>query len=501
MAARLSTLLATLPPGMLLDSNGDAEVTAPVVEASGEVHPGAVFVARVGLGRDGHDFIPAAIAAGAVAIVGEREISGLAVPYARVRDAQQAVGYLAAEYHGNPSRHLTVVGVTGTDGKTTTSTLVRAVLEAGLGRRVGLMTTLNADTGDATTDVGLHVTTPGAPQVQSLLAQMVRNGLTHVVVEMTSHGLAQGRLNGVEVDAAVMTNLTHEHLDYHGTFEAYRDAKGILFERAAGGIAVVNADDENAGYFAELAAGATVLRYGMDDAAQTRAEAVEYGPRGTRFTVGGHPFRTALLGRFNVSNVLAAITLGRAFGFDDDAIQRGLDAVVAIDGRLERIDEGQPFTAIVDFAHTPNSLGAVLGVCRQMLGEGGRLIVVFGSAGLRDREKRALMAKVAVAQADLTVLTAEDPRTESLDEILAEMDAAATAAGSERGRTHVVVPDRGAAILYACEQASAGDLVIACGKGHEQSMAFGTTEYPWDDREAMRSALRGTALATLPTAD
>jgi UDP-N-acetylmuramoyl-L-alanyl-D-glutamate--2,6-diaminopimelate ligase len=501
MAARFSTLLAALPTGMLLGSGGDAEVTAPVVEASAEVLPGGVFVARVGLGRDGHDFIPAAIAAGAIAIVGEREIAGLTVPYARVTDAQQAVGYLAAEYHANPSRHLTVIGVTGTDGKTTTSTLVRAVLEAGLGRRVGLMTTLNADTGDATTDVGLHVTTPGAPQVQHLLAQMVGNALTHVVVEMTSHGLAQGRLNGVEVDAAVMTNLSHEHLDYHGTLEAYRDAKGILFARASGGIAVVNADDENSGYFASLAGGATVVSYGIDAAADARAEGVEYGPQGTRFTVDGHPYRTALLGRFNVSNVLAAIALGRALGFDDDAIQRGLDAVTAVDGRLERIDAGQDFTAIVDFAHTPNSLGAVLGACRQMLGGTGRLIVVFGSAGLRDREKRALMAKIAVAQADLTVLTAEDPRTESLEAILSEMDAAATAAGGVRDVTHTVVPDRGEAILFACRQARAGDLVIACGKGHEQSMAFGTIEYPWDDRAAMRSALGGVALAGLPTAD
>ena len=494
MAARLSTLLAALPPGMLLGSDGDAEVTAPVVEASGDVQPGGVFVARAGLGRDGHDFIPAAIDAGAVAIVGEREITGLPVPYARVGDAQQAVGYLAAEYHGNPSRHLTVVGVTGTDGKTTTSTLVRAVLEAGLGRRVGLMTTLNADTGDATTDVGLHVTTPGAPQ------DMARNGLSHVVVEMTSHGLAQGRLNGVDVDVAVMTNLSHEHLDYHGTLEAYRAAKGILFQRASGGVAVVNADDENAGYFASLAGGAMVVSYGIDAAADARAEGVEYGPHGTRFTVGGHPFATALLGRFNVSNSLAAIAVGRAFGFADDTIQRGLDAVTAVDGRLERIDAGQDFTAIVDFAHTPNSLGAVLGACRRMLGTTGRLIVVFGSAGLRDRDKRALMAKIAVAQADLTVLTAEDPRTESLDGILAEMDAAAAAAGSVRGETHLVIPDRGEAILHACRQARAGDLVIACGKGHEQSMAFGEVEYPWDDRVAMRTALGGAALATLPTA-
>jgi UDP-N-acetylmuramoyl-L-alanyl-D-glutamate--2,6-diaminopimelate ligase len=493
MAARFSTLLAALPEGSLLGVDGDTEVTAPVVEAHHELLPGGVFVARAGLGRDGHDFIPQAIAGGAVAIVGERELS-LSVPYARVRDAQQAIGYLAAAYHGNPSGRLTIVGVTGTDGKTTTATLLRAVLEAGLGRRVGLMTTLNADTGDATTDVGLHVTTPGAPQVQELLARMVRNGLTHCVVEMTSHGLAQGRLNGVEVDAAVMTNLTHEHLDYHGDFEAYRAAKGILFERAANGIVILNGDDDASAHFAPLAPDAAVTRY------STAAVEPEFTASGTAFTLDGHRYRTALLGRFNLSNALAAITLGRAMGLEPEAIQRGLDAVQGIDGRLERIDEGQPFIAMVDFAHTPNSLAAVLETCRQLLGGTGRLIVVFGSAGLRDREKRGLMAEAAVRAADVSVFTAEDPRTESLAGILESMAVAATAAGGVEGTSFHRIPDRGQALLFACQQARPGDLVIACGKGHEQSMAFGTTEFPWDDRVALRAALHGEALATLPTA-
>jgi len=493
MAVLLSTLLAALPEGSVLSADGDVEVTAPVVEAHDQVLPGGVFVARPGLGRDGHDFIPAAIAAGAVAVVGERELE-LSVPYARVLDAQHAIGHLAAAYHGNPSSRLTIVGVTGTDGKTTTSTLVRAVLEAGLGRRVGLMTTLNADTGDATTDVGLHVTTPGAPQVQELLARMVRNGLTHCVMEMTSHGLAQGRLDGVEVDAAVMTNLTHEHLDYHGGFEAYRDAKGILFQRAAHGIVVVNGDDPAGEHYAALAPEATVTRYSTRGVTE-----VEFGASGTSFTLDGHHYRTALVGSFNLSNVLAAIALGRAFGIQPDAIQRGLDAVRAIDGRLESIDEGQGFTAIVDFAHTPNSLAAVLETCRRLLGGSGRLIVVFGSAGLRDREKRALMAEVAVRAADISVFTAEDPRTEPLEAILEAMAVAATAAGGVEGVTFHRIPDRSEAILFACRQARDGDLVIACGKGHEQSMAFGTTEYPWDDRVAMRAALRGEAITTLPT--
>lgn len=495
MAASFSTLLAALPSGVLLSVDGDAEVTAPVVESHADVRPGGVFVARAGQSSDGHDFIPLALAAGATAIVGERELRDLPVPYARVDDAQQAVGFLASAFFGHPSRSLTVVGITGTDGKTTTAALVRGVLEAGLGRPVGLMSTLNADTGDGTTDVGLHVTTPGAPQVQELLARMRDNGLTHAVVEMTSHGLGQGRLNDVDVEIAVLTNLTHEHLDYHGTFEAYREAKGLLFERLSNGIAVLNADDPNAEYLASLAGDATVVEYSA-----SRAEDVCFGPEGASFSWEGTPYRIALFGRFNISNALAAIALGRALGFEPETIQRGLDAVPAVDGRLERIDAGQNFTAIVDFAHTPNSLASVLETCRDMLQPGGRLIVVFGSAGLRDREKRGLMATVAAEMADLAVFTAEDPRTESLDAILEAMAQAATAAGGVEGETFVRIPDRGAALLWAAQAARPGDLVIACGKGHEQSMAFGTTEYPWDDREAMRAALRGEALATLPTA-
>ena len=426
----------------------------------------------------------------------------------QVRNAQEATGFLAAAYHADPSRKLVIIGVTGTDGKTTTSTLIHSILQQATGGKAGLISTVNAVIGDETLDTGLHVTTPGAPQIQALLARMVASGLTHCVLEMTSLGLAQGRLNGVHIDIAVLTNLTHEHLDYHGTFEVYRAAKGRMFamlsqsqrKPAVPKIAVVNADDTHSAFFAAFPAD-SVVRYGLSPGAALRTEAVRYAPEGTFFRVDDVEYSINLAGEFNVSNALAAVGVGQALGLTADVIAAGLRGVKAIPGRMERIDAGQDFIALVDFAHTPNALKNVLNAARAMLQPGQRLIAVFGSAGLRDREKRRMMAEVSAQLAHFTILTAEDPRTESLDGILAMMAAACEAQGGVEGETFIRVPDRGAALHRACQMARAGDIVIACGKGHEQSMCFGTVEYPWDDREALRAAIRGEPLTTLPTAD
>ena len=336
-----------------------------------------------------------------------------------------------------------------------------------------------------------------------------------VVLEMTSHGLAQGRLNGVEVDGAVLTNVTHEHLDYHGTFENYRAAKGRMFEmlgrsfrkRGQSKFAVVNADDPNADFFAAFPAD-RVLCYSADAEREADVQAVDirYGTDATRFTVieRGNPIRaqieTALVGAFNVSNALAAISAARALDMPVAVVKQGILNVRGVSGRMERIHEGQLFTAIVDFAHTPNALQRALEAARTMLAPGQRLIAVFGSAGLRDREKRRMMAETAARLADFSVFTAEDPRTESLDGILDVMARAAVSQGAVEGETFIRVPDRGEALYRACQMARAGDVVIACGKGHEQSMCFGTVEYAWDDRDALRAALRGEPLRTLPTA-
>lgn len=507
MSRTFSQLLNALPASMLLHRSGEAQITAPVVESDAEVEPGGVFVARKGLTADGHDFIARAIERGAAAIVGERDLRDLPVPYAQVTKAQEAVGYLAAAYRDSPSRRLVVIGVTGTDGKTTTTTLIHSILKVATQGKAGMISTVAADLGDRTADTGLHVTTPGAPQIQALLAQMVANGLTHCVLEMTSHGLAQGRLNGVEIDVAVLTNINHEHLDYHGSFENYRAAKGRMFEMLSQTyrkpdvpkIAVINADDPSAAYFAATAADRHVL-YGLGETSQVRPQTIRYEPQASYFRIASDEFATLLAGEFNLYNALAALATGQALGISTGVIQAGLSRVDAIPGRMERIDEGQNFVAMVDFAHTPNALEKALTAARKMLEPGQRLIAVFGSAGLRDREKRRMMAEISARLADITVLTAEDPRTESLDAILQAMADACVSQGGIEGQTFFRVPDRGEALYQACQMAHAGDIVIACGKGHEQSMCFGTIEHPWDDREAMRAALRGAPLRTLPTA-
>ncbi len=521
MPITLADLIAALPSTHILALHGSSEtpVTAPVVESDRDLQPGGVFLARRGQTVDGHDLIPRAIERGAAAIIGELPFTNLRVPYVQIAQAQEALGWLAAAYHNYPSRKLIVIGVTGTDGKTTTSTLIHSILRYATGGKAGLISTVQADLGEATMDTGLHVTTPSAHQVQALLAQMVANGLQYAVVEMTSHGLAQGRLNGVEVDVAVLTNLTHEHLDYHGTFENYRAAKARLFEMLSKStrkprqdkIAVINADDPNADFFAGFSADRRVL-YGLSEQAEYRAVDVRYASDGTYFrveyaddyvlgtTISDAEFFTPLLGPFNLYNALAAAETCIALPLPTRIVSDGLRTVEAIPGRLERIDVGQAFTAIVDFAHTPNALRSALEACHHMRQPGGRIIAVFGSAGLRDREKRRLMAEVSAELADFTILTAEDPRTEPLDDILATMAEACIAKGGVEGETFIRVPDRGRALLRACEMAAPDDIVIACGKGHEQSMCFGTTEYPWDDREAMRWALRGVPVRTLPTA-
>jgi UDP-N-acetylmuramoyl-L-alanyl-D-glutamate--2,6-diaminopimelate ligase len=521
MPKSLSELLSALPQHYTIAGDADTLITAPVVESDADVLPGGVFVARTGLVVDGHDFIPRALERGAAAVVGERPITDLPVPYVQVANPQEAVGFLAAAYHDFPSRKLTVIGVTGTDGKTTTSTLIHSILDEALipnastPRGAGLISTVAAYVGDKTLDTGLHVTTPGAPQIQALLAQMVANGLRYAVLEMTSQGLEQGRLNGVDLDVAVLTNITHDHLDYHKTFENYRAAKGRMFAMLSQSyrkpnqpkISIVNADDRNAWYFASFSADRVVTYSVHNEKAQNRATDIRYLPTGTSFDIihreEGRTFsihvETPLLGEFNVHNATAAALAARNLGKSADAIRRGIAQVSGIPGRMERIDEGQAFLALVDFAHTPNALENVLKACRKMTS--GRVIVVFGCAGLRDRDKRRLMPEIATRLADLTLLTAEDPRTESLDAILETMAESAVAAGGIEGTTFIRVPDRGEALFRACQSARPGDLVVACGKGHEQSMAFGTVEYPWDDREALRAALRGTPLKTLPTAN
>jgi len=509
---RLSSLIQNLPV-VLTRVGGDVEIGG-IAADSRKVRPGDLFVAIPGVNVNGHRFIAQALAEGAVAVVGERPPEDLvdlpwgSFTYIRVPDARQAWGWLCAAWEGLPARRMTLVGVTGTDGKTTTTTLIHAMLRAA-GFNTGLVTTVAARIGEEEIDTGLHTTTPDPPDLQRYLARMVEAGTTHAVLEVTSHGLAQHRVAGCDFDVAVVTNVTHEHLDFHGTFEAYLRAKARLFEGLSTSfrkpgvpkVAVLNRDDASYEVLRAIPADRQVT-YSLGGEADVTAHDVAYGPNATRFILrlpeGEVAVETPLVGAYNVSNILAAAAAAMALGLPPEAVAEGVAAVRGVPGRMERIEAGQDFLAIVDFAHTPNALAQALRTARALAQ--GRVIVVFGCAGLRDREKRPQMGRIAAELADVVVLTAEDPRTEDLDEIIASSAVAAEAAGKREGVDLFRVPDRGEAILRACQLAQPGDVVIACGKGHEQSMCFGTIEYPWDDREAMRRALRGETLDTLPTA-
>ncbi len=472
-----------------------------LVTDSRRVRPGACFVAIRGVNVDAHRFIPQALAAGATVVVGEEppqpEWLARAV-YVHVPHSREALAALAAAWYGYPSEHLLVVGVTGTDGKTTTSTLVASVLEAG-GRPTGLIATTGARIGAQVVDTGFHVTTPDALTVQRYLRQMVDAGLQAAVVESTSHGLDQRRVDAVAFDVAVVTNVTHEHLDYHGTWENYMAAKARLFALTAEAprkpgvpkVAVLNRDDRSYRYLKDMAVD-RVITYGRDPSADVYPEDVTITPQGTRLRVhtpaGRLVVTSALIGDFNVYNLLAAVAVGVGLEVPPDAIRAGIAAVRGIEGRLEPLDEGQEFLAVVDFAHSPVALERALQTLRALTA--GRLIAVFGSAGLRDVAKRYLMGRIAAQHADRVILTAEDPRTESLDAILAEMARGARDGGGIEGETFWRIPDRQEAILRAVQMAQRGDTVAVFGKGHERSMCFGTTEYPWYDRDALRWALR-----------
>jgi UDP-N-acetylmuramoyl-L-alanyl-D-glutamate--2,6-diaminopimelate ligase len=513
VAAQSSVSLTELVqhlPGVISRPRQDARISG-LQQDSRLVMPGDLFIALEGGSADGHRFIPGALERGAAAVMGTQPLGDLPAPYVQVEDGRLALAHLAAAFYGYPARQMMVIGVTGTDGKTTTSNLIYHVLQAA-GLRAGMITTVNALIGDQELDTGFHVTTPEAPQVQSYLAQMAQAGLEVVVLEATSHGLAQRRVEASEFDIAVVTNITHEHLDYHGSYEAYREAKGRLFESAAATApkpfapprgAVINRDDSSYAYLLERTQAARtgregafqIVTYGMHAQADVRAENVEHLPAGLRFHALGPGWRTAvetrLVGAYNVSNCLAALGLGvEILGLEPQKAAQGIAALPGVPGRMERIDLGQNFTAIVDFAHTPFALKSALEAGREMAdSSGGRLIAVFGSAGLRDRLKRRMMAETAAEMADISILTAEDPRTESLEGILAEMAAGAESRGGIDEETFYRIGDRREAIRFAVRIAREGDIVMACGKGHEQSMCFGTTEYLWDDRTAMRAAL------------
>lgn len=489
----------------------DVELSA-IVEHTDYVKPGVCFVARVRTGTDGHPFIGQAVQKGASLILGQYEVNDLGidlgeVPYIQAEDTAVAEAWLSAAWYGFPSKQLVMIGVTGTDGKSTTVNILYQILKSA-GIKAGMLSTIKAAIGHEEEHLALHVTTPEAPVIQRYLRRMVDAGLSHCVLEVTSHGLAQERVSAINFDLAVVTNITHEHLDYHGNFEHYLAAKSKLLQNVKKA-AVLNKDDISYRRLVKIPVSRHV-NYSLKRQADVTASDIVYGPDSTQFYLhlpastsyqeGGNTFSVSanLVGEFNVYNTLAAATAAHTLGIDGEAIKVGLESVTTLIGRMQSINRGQPFQVVVDFAHTPNALGQAIEAARRM--NAGRIITVFGSAGKRDVDKRLLMAEVSARQADLTVLTAEDPRTESLDSILLMMSEGCQRQGAVEGRTFWRIPDRGRAIYFALSLAEVNDLVLICGKGHEQSMCFGKTEYPWDDVEATRTAL-DAFLANRPMPD
>ena len=458
------------------------------------VRPGDLFAALRGADDDGHAFAAAAVRNGAAAILAEREV-GLSVPTLLVADSRAALAPIAARFFRHPSHELRVIGITGTDGKTTTSYLIDGML-----RRAGLVTgmvgTVAVRVADHALEHESRQTTPESADLQRYLRRMVEEGVGWGVVEATSHGLDMHRLDAVRFEIGAVTNITHEHLEHHRTIPAYRRAKAILFERVAAnrGIAVVNADDPGAMDIAPYAAGASrLIRYSCEGrAADVGAVQIESDARGSRFGLVIEGMRTPiaipLIGGFNVANALCAAAVGLAAGLLTEAIADGLEHAPTVPGRMVRVDAGQPFDVVVDYAHTPESLAKVLILLRR-LHPTGRLIAVFGSAGERDVEKRALQGRVAAQLADFSVFTTEDPRFEDPDAIIAQIAAGAAATGRKAGNDFACVTDRREAIRHALGTARPGDCVLLAGKGHEGSIIWGREKRPWNETEAARAVL------------
>lgn len=459
---QLASLLGALD---VLERRGDPAVEVrSVTHDSRQVAPGALFCCLRGAAADGHDFAPVAVEAGAAALLCERMLP-LEVAQVRVAAVRPSMALAAAAFHGHPSHRLRVAGVTGTNGKTTVTWLLRSILEAH-GCRAGLIGTLSGAR-----------TTPESTELQATLARMVREGTQAVAMEVSSHSLVQHRVDAVRFAVVGFTNLSQEHLDFHGDIETYFAAKASLFTPGFAEVGVVNADDPWGRRLLEKAV-IDLRPYSMADAEDpvVRVDGSSFRRRGTRVEL-------RLGGGFNIGNALCAAAMADVLGVAPAAVAEGLAAVASVPGRFERVDVGQPFTVVVDYAHTPDGLEQVLRSARVLASEG-RVILVFGCGGDRDRAKRPLMGALAAGLADMAVLTDDNPRSEDPAEIRAEV-----LAGVPEGRPVVEEPDRAAAIRLAVDTARPGDIVIVAGKGHETGQTIGETTLPFDDRVVVREAL------------
>ncbi len=474
----------------------DPEVTGLCYD-SRRLKPGDCFVAIPGTHTDGHRYVETALRDGAVAAVVQRR-AGTAWPQVVVPDTRRALAVMSSTLYRHPSREMVVIGVTGTDGKTTTTTMIHQMLLSA-GRRAGSMSTVDIRLGDAVDPNDSRQTTLEALEVQEQLARMRDAGLKFAVIETSSHGLALQRVVGVDYDVAVFTNIAHEHLDFHKTIEAYREAKAQLIDLTAGsarkGIdktAVLNRDDPSYAYLVNRPI-ARRISYGPQLEADLKADRVLAVPEGLRVEavtpVGPLSLRLKMAGRWNAANALAAAAAGIAVGLTLDEIRQGLESYRGVSGRMERVDLGQPFSVIIDYAHTPQSLEKVLRELRPITR--GKLIAVFGSAGDRDREKRPWMGEIAARLSDYAVFTNEDPREEDAMTILSEIAAGAEEVGWTEGEQYARIEDRRQGIAHAVRRARPGDTILLAGKGHERSILIGRGKEPWDERAAAEAAIRG----------
>lgn len=491
----LATMLQALEGQVkVLDLRGSLDVSVgALTDDSRAVSAGSLFVAVKGEQVDGHQFIPSAMKAGAAAVVMQLP-NDLPIPSIRVENSRRALGLLGSRFYGDPSAQLRMIGVTGTNGKTTTTYVCKTLLEA-LGRQVGLIGTVAYQIGTQT--IPAAHTTPGALELQQLLAKMVSSGCTAAVMEVSSHALAQDRTSGCEYDVAVFSNLTQDHLDFHKTMEEYFQAKlrlftGLVEMRKSNKRAIVNADDPYGALIVKRCP-APVWTYGVKTKADLRAENVRLTLQGTTFTVATpvatFPIESHLVGEHNVYNLLAAIGVALHEGASPDHIRQAVGQVTNVPGRFERVIAGQPFTVVVDYAHTEDALVRLL-TAAQVL-KTGRIITVFGCGGDRDRGKRPKMGRVAVRYSDVVVLTSDNPRTEDPHAILSEVEVGVSEALQESPSVQYrKVADRREAIEQAVREARPGDMVLIAGKGHEDYQIIGTKKFHFDDREVAREAIQ-----------
>jgi len=448
-----------------------------VTDNSNKVRKDFLFVAIKGITIDAHDLISQAVDNGAKVVVGEKDPKDVKIDtkrarYIRVSDSRKALSVLASAWYGHPSRKLKVIGVTGTDGKTTTSTLIWNILTRAK-KKTGLISTVSARIGSKEYETGFHVTNPEPLELQKFLKKMVDEKCEYAVLEVTSHGLDQERVYGIDFDIGVLTNVTHEHIDYHKTFNNYLRTKTKLFRRSK--YSFLNKRDMSSRKIEKALKASRMKYYDLDSLSAELRNIIKL-----RFEED-----------YNQENATAAVTVAKFLGISDKYITEAIKNFPGIEGRMQEIETDKNIRIIIDFAHTPNSLENVLRVLKKSCK--GKLIVVFGCAGERDKAKRKMMAKIATSLADFSVFTAEDPRHEKVDDILREMEKGVLRKNINKYKS---IPERGDAIYYAINKlAKKRDTVVICGKGHEKSMAYNGVEYPWSDQKAAKGAIKEKLLS------